>query len=234
MTLAKDGVEISVTVSAACRNRAVPLIWIEIPPELHRGSSAVGVQVQALGREPSPEDPDCLTAVARDEAGRAQGYLHLVPCYGPEPGYSLDQMRRRPETPNGLVEWMVATTTLELGRRGVGRFSLNFSFLGALFRPETRLSPLQRLEVAVARRLNPFFQIERLHDFNAKFFPEWAPRYIYYEPPLSLPRVALAYLEAEAFLRLPLIGARSRFRARPERLGPEAPAARPETAASAG
>src|SRR5207248_2510308 len=54
-----------------------------------------------LGRRPSPDDPDCVTVVARDAQGRAQAYLHLVPCYGPKPGYSVDQMRRRPSTPNG-------------------------------------------------------------------------------------------------------------------------------------
>ena len=137
--------------------------------------------------------------------GTAQGYLHLVPCYGTLRGYSLDQMRRHRETPNGLSEWMVARTTQELARRGVVRFSLNFAFLGALFREDTPLTFVQRLEVALARRLNPFFQIESLQWFNAKFSPMWSPRYIYSEPPLSFPRVALAYLESEAFLRLPLL-----------------------------
>jgi lysyl-tRNA synthetase class 2 len=168
----------------------------------------------ALDREPSPRDPDCLTVVARDEAGVARGYLHLVPCYGPDHGYSLDQMRRRQGAPSGLTEWMIARTTQELAGRGARRFSLNFAFLGGLFGSETRLTPLQRVEAALARRLNPFFQIESLRDFNAKFFPAWIPRYIYYEPPLGLPRVALAYLEAEAFLRLPIVGVRARFRRR--------------------
>ncbi len=154
----------------------------------------------ALGRAPSPLDPGCITVVARDGEGRAQGYLHLVPCVGDEPGYSLDQMRRRPGTPNGLTEWMIATTGLLLGERGFARFSLNFAFLGALFREDARMSLGQRLEAAIARRLNPFFQIERLQSFNAKFAPRWVPRYIFYEVPLSFPRVALAYLEAETVL----------------------------------
>ena len=168
----------------------------------------------ALGEPQELDDPDCLTVVARDGAGGVQGYLHLVPCYGSAPGMSLDQMRRRPDTPNGLTEWMVARTTQELGHRHMARFSLNFAFLGGLFRERTELSPLQRCETAVAQRLNPFFQIESLHHFNAKFFPEWHPRYIYYEARMSFPRVALAYLEAEAFLRLPLIGMRGRLRER--------------------
>jgi len=169
----------------------------------------------ALDEPLQVDDPDCLTVVARDRTGRAQGYLHLVPCYGSEPGMSLDQMRRRPDTPNGLTEWMVARTAQELGRRGLARLSLNFAFLGGLFRERSGLTPMQRVEVAAAQRLNPYFQIESLHHFNAKFFPRWHSRYIYYEAPLSFPRVALAYLEAEAFLRLPLIGMRGRLRGEP-------------------
>lgn len=181
----------------------------------------------ALGEAAATRDPDCLTVVARDADGRAQAYLHLVPCYGAEPGFSLDQMRRRPDTPNGLTEWMVARTAEELGRRDVARLSLNFAFLGGLFRQRDDLSRLQRMEVGVAQRLNPFFQIESLQHFNAKFFPAWHPRYIYYEAPLSFPRVALAYLEAEAFLRLPIIGLRGKLRGRlpqrpvePDRIAP--------------
>ena len=168
----------------------------------------------SLGRGPSPLDPDCLTVVARDTDGRAQGYLHLVPCFGSEPGYSLDEMRRRPTTPNGLTEWMVAQAIRELAKRDCTRLSLNFALLGELFRSESKLSPWQRVELAIVRRLNPFFQIESLHDFNAKFFPSWVPRYIYYEAATGFPRVVLAYLEAEAFTRLPFIGVRARLRER--------------------
>jgi lysyl-tRNA synthetase class 2 len=125
----------------------------------------------SLDRLPSLADQDALTVVARDPDGRAQGYLHLVPCYGEAPGYSLDQMRRRTDTPNGLTEWMVAETALELGRRGIARFSLNFAVRGKLFDGSAPLTTLERGEAALLRRLNPFFQIERLRDFNAKFFP---------------------------------------------------------------
>jgi lysyl-tRNA synthetase, class II len=179
----------------------------------------------SLGRLPSPQDPDALTVVARDPRGRAQGYLHLVPCYGESPGYSLDQMRRRPDTMNGLTEWMIARTALELARRGCVRFSLNFTVRGRLFDEGWRLSPVQRLEARVLGWLNPFFQIERLHRFNQKFSPSWRPRYVYYEAPISLPRVLLAYLEAEALVRLPLIGARGRLRT--QSMGESRPTSRP-------
>jgi lysyl-tRNA synthetase class 2 len=118
---------------------------------------------------------------------------------------------------------MVAQTALELARRGCARFSLNFTVRRRLFIEEARLSVVQRMEAAVLGWLNPFFQIERLGHFNEKFSPTWRPRYIYYEAPIGLPRVLLAYLEAEALLRMPLIGDRARLKARLL----EGPSARP-------
>ena len=54
--------------------------------------------------------------------------------------------------------------------------------------------------------INPFFQIKSLHDFNAKFDPEWLPRVLAYRRAVDLPRVGLLYAGAEGFLALPGIG----------------------------
>ena len=54
--------------------------------------------------------------------------------------------------------------------------------------------------------LNPYFQIKSLHDFNAKFDPEWLPRVLAYRHAVDLPRVGLLYAGAEGFLSLPVVG----------------------------
>ena len=46
-------------------------------------------------------------------------------------------------------------------------------------------------------------QIESLYRFNAKFSPIWEPRFVCYRRAADMPRVALAALEAEAFLVRP-------------------------------
>jgi lysyl-tRNA synthetase class 2 len=138
-----------------------------------------------------------LVVVARDEHDAIRGVLHFVPCYGRD-AVSLSFMRRDPGTPNGLTEFLVARAAELLGERGVAEMSLNFAAFAKWMH-----SPARRLERALGRLIalgNPFFQIESLYRFNAKFFPRWEPRYLVYEGALGLPRAGLAALWAEGQL----------------------------------
>ena len=110
-------------------------------------------------------------------------------------------MRRDPETPNGLTEFLVARGLEQLRERGVEEASLNFAAF-ARFIHDPR-GPLQRLLGRGLLLADAFFQIERLHRFNAKFFPRWEPRYLMYERALCLPRVGLAALWVEGQLPKP-------------------------------
>ena len=51
--------------------------------------------------------------------------------------------------------------------------------------------------------LSRWFQIESLYRFNVKFRPIWEPRFVVFRQTRDIPRIALAALEAEAFLVLP-------------------------------
>ena len=156
------------------------------------------MSLDALRRE---DHGDSLVVVGRDSDGRIRGFLHFAPSYG-RPAVSLSLMRRDRETPNGLTEFLVAKAIELLRERGVEEISLNFSVFARQIHEPRRLA-----ERAVGRMLlfaDSFFQIERLHRFNAKFFPRWEPRYLVYERRLGLPRVGLAALWAEGQLPKPL------------------------------
>jgi len=134
---------------------------------------------------------------ARDAERRIRAFVHVVPSYG-RAAMSLSLMRRDRDTPNGLMEFVVVRAIEVLRDRGVKELSLNFA---AFARWLTR--PGDRTERALGRAIslaNPFFQIESLHSFSAKFGPRWEPRYLVYERRRELPRVGLAALRIEGQL----------------------------------
>ena len=152
----------------------------------------------------SEHDADTLVLLARDESDPdrpIRGVLHFVPCYG-RAAMSLSFMRRDPGTPNGLTEFMVVKAIELLRERGVEEMSLNFAAFAKWLHSPQRVS-----ERALGKLIalgNPFFQIESLYRFNAKFFPRWEPRYLVYEGALGLPRAGLAAMWAEGQLPKPL------------------------------
>jgi lysyl-tRNA synthetase class 2 len=143
--------------------------------------------------------PGTVLALAEDADGVVGGFLHLAPspAYG---GWSLSTMSRRPDTPNGLMEFLIAETAQWAREQGASELSLNFCALTAW---------RDRRLLRVADR---FFQLERLHSFSRKFHPVWRPRYLCVERLSDLPLVGLAYLHLEQLLVLPRPGRVSHFR----------------------
>jgi lysyl-tRNA synthetase, class II len=143
--------------------------------------------------------PGTVLALAEDADGRVGGFLHLAPSPAGG-GWSLSAMRRRPDAPNGLTEFLVVETLAWARQAGATELSLNFCALTDYLAPERVTTPARR---AVRRGLllaDNVFQLERLYAFNRKFFPEWRRRYICVERLTDLPAVGLAYLHAESLL----------------------------------
>jgi lysyl-tRNA synthetase, class II len=192
-------------------------------PELDEGTIERVEEVVELGRQGAPErgfsmamdslqgehDAETLVVLARDEAGVIRGVLHFVPCYG-RAAVSLSFMRRDPATPNGLTEFLVVQAIELLRERGIDELSLNFAaFAKWMHSPEKLLERWLGKLIALG---NPFFQIESLYRFNAKFFPRWEPRFLVYEGTFGLPRAGIAALWAEGQLPKPRIGRASTVR----------------------
>ncbi len=145
---------------------------------------------------------DTVVVFARDEQDEIRGVLHFVPCYR-RAAMSLSFMRRDPATPNGLMEYMVVRAVEMLRERGLEEVSLNFAaFAKWMHSPESRAERALAKVIALG---NPFFQIESLYRFNAKFFPRWEPRYLVYEGRFGLPRASIAALWAEGQLWKPAL-----------------------------
>ena len=152
------------------------------------------------------KNSEFLLCIALDEKGRPGGFLRIVPAYGDDFGYTLDLMRHRPEAPNGMTEYLIAKTATALGGEGIDRLSMNFAMWGKLYEDGVQFGFGERMAKKAVDVLNPFFQIKSLHDFNAKFSPQWLSRMLVFEELTDLPRVGLLYAGAEGFLSLPGVG----------------------------
>jgi lysyl-tRNA synthetase class 2 len=147
---------------------------------------------------------DSVVVLARDPGGEVRGLLHFVPCYR-RAAMSLSFMRRDPETPNGLTEFLVARGVELLRERdpALEEISLNFAAFARWMHSPERLH--ERVLGRLVALANPFFQIESLYRFNAKFFPRWEPRYLVCRGKLGFPRVGLAAMWVEGQLPKPRV-----------------------------
>jgi lysyl-tRNA synthetase len=178
----------------------------EISEMWRKGAPERGFTME-LGEDVVGELHDFVLAVARGADGTPAGFLRFVPAYSADDmGYSLDLMRRKPDSVNGLTEYLIANAALALGEQGVKRLSLNFAAWGRLLDSAGDAGLGGRIQRAVARGLNPFFQIQSLRDFNQKFDPEWLPRSMVVDDVGDLPKVALLYASVEGFLDVPVVG----------------------------
>jgi lysylphosphatidylglycerol synthetase-like protein (DUF2156 family) len=159
-----------------------------------------------LGRIFDPLDRGLLLAVASAPDGKPVAFCQFVPAPGID-GYSLDLMRRdNGDHPNGLFDFILIRTIEHLKLEGYKHLGLNFAMLRAVLAGETGDGLSRKLERWLIRRMSDSMQIESLWRFNAKFDPEWLPRYVVWDSAEQSLAAALAIAKAESFWELPLIG----------------------------
>ena len=156
----------------------------------------------ALGRIGALGDDDCVLATATED-GVVRAVLQLVP-WGSD-GLSLDLMQRDKSAQPGLNDFLITETIKAASNLGVKRISLNFAVFRAALERGERIGagPVLRAWRSVLIFMSKWFQIESLYKFNAKFCPVWQPRFFVFPSTKDAPRIALAALEAEAFLVWP-------------------------------
>jgi lysyl-tRNA synthetase class 2 len=167
-----------------------------------RGSPTERGFSMALGRIGARDDNDCVLVTAT-ENGVVRALLQLVP-WGAD-GLSLDLMRRDKSAQPGLNDFLITETIKAATGLGVKRISLNFAMFRAALERGERIGagPVLKAWRSVLIFMSKWFQIESLYKFNAKFSPVWQPRFFVFPGTKDAPRIALAALEAEAFLVWP-------------------------------
>jgi lysylphosphatidylglycerol synthetase-like protein (DUF2156 family) len=173
--------------------------WVKTKGGAERGFS------MTLGRLPREEDADTRIMVAT-EGTRVLGFLTFVPVFGSQ-GWSLDMMRRRMDTPNGLTEFMVMQAARTLREQGFEYMSLNFASLSCTKNSIPEPKVLSSLRRFLFRNLSSVYQLKSLYQFNAKFDPEWSSRYLVYSDLMRTPKVIMAVVQAEDPIKVSTVAA---------------------------
>ncbi|MEK0306367.1 bifunctional lysylphosphatidylglycerol flippase/synthetase MprF [Bifidobacterium favimelis] len=147
---------------------------------------------------------------AIDDGGQVLGVTSWMPTYrqGKVIGWTLDFMRHRTDSPNGIMEFLIARMAERLRDDG----SVEFMSLSAA--PLAGMDPsegedegvgyhrsqgtefLQHALTLVADILEPAYGFRSLFFFKRKFQPSEHPVYICYPNPAALVQIGLAVVEA--------------------------------------
>lgn len=211
-----EGFRLDVPALRNVRQAAKRATNFGVTTEVRRGADlgadevAALAEVARLGREGAGEQgfsmsysdasfggrPECVLVLARDKGGGIAGFQRYAPCQG-DRTLSLDVMRRRPGSPNGVNERMIVDLIAWCRENGVERLSLNFAtFRDLMDRGDARKGH-QRVAYWMVHRLDRWIQVESLYRFNAKFRPEWLGRWVALRSYRDLPWVLVAALKAE-------------------------------------
>ncbi|BDI28091.1 hypothetical protein CCAX7_001420 [Capsulimonas corticalis] len=136
---------------------------------------------------------DSRLFLARDAATRrVLAFVTFVPIYGGSDvaakhgvaGWGLDLMRRRGESPNGVMEFLIASAAAAFQQEGALSMSLGLSPLAdSEMEDEEECGEsewLARLRALIFDKFNQFYNFKGLNAFKAKFAPQWQSRYLVY------------------------------------------------------
>ncbi|HEY1733549.1 MAG TPA: phosphatidylglycerol lysyltransferase domain-containing protein, partial [Acidimicrobiales bacterium] len=153
---------------------------VELMGKNRRGDQERGFSMM-LGRLFDQRDTGLLLTVVYGPDGQPAAMCQFVPSAAIR-GFSLDLMRRDPgEHPNGLLDYALCSTIDHLRQRGQHGLSLNFAAMRSTLEGESGDGLTQRVERWALRRMSGVLPIESLWRFNAKYEPDWLPRYVVYD-----------------------------------------------------
>lgn len=141
-------------------------------------------------------DPDYLRSTRvlalRDETTqRIAAFVNIIPSYRSDIG-NFDLMRRRPDSPNGTMDYLFVKL-IELFRgEGFTGMTLGFAPLSNITGDQLSARALRTLY----QRGGKAFNFQGLRAFKDKWSPSWEPRSLAYQTGADLPVVALAISRA--------------------------------------
>jgi phosphatidylglycerol lysyltransferase len=170
----------------------------------------------SLGTLSSLADPDIVVGLALARDGRLEAFVSWLPV-PMHRAWTLDLMRRRPESTYGVIEALIVRSIEEACSRGLAEVSLGMT--PRIIASEVPRG-LQRALRAMFWGLDRFQRRRMLQRYKEKFGPRWEERYLVVPSMATLPEVMVALVRAHVS-RLELRGLGFALRGRLWRPRPE-------------
>jgi lysylphosphatidylglycerol synthetase-like protein (DUF2156 family) len=156
-----------------------------------------------LGGLDELRDPAVRLMLAIDADDRVHAVTSWLPSFrdGVVVGWTLDFMRRRPDSMNGVMEFLIAQTATAMSLQPEIEFlSLSAAPLaqtGGTGDLQQQGSSLAARTLAfIGRALEPVYGFTSLLAFKRKFQPEFHPLFMAFPDPVALPTIGLALARA--------------------------------------
>ncbi|MEG3615292.1 DUF2156 domain-containing protein [Isoptericola haloaureus] len=165
--------------------RAISAAWL--------GDSDLPEMAFTLGGLREASDPAVRIGLAVDADGRVHGVTSWLPVHAPGGkvvGWTLDVMRRAPDSFRYTMELLIASALTAFRDEGALEVSLSGSPLARSGdeEPEGIDAVLDQLSTT----LEPLYGFSSLHRFKLKFQPRSVPLYLVVPDPAALPLVGIA------------------------------------------
>lgn len=166
------------------------------------GEKALPEMGFTLGGVDELVDPRVKLLYAVDTDGKVLGVTSWLPTYenGKVVGWTLDFMRHRTDSVNGIMEFLIARMAERLRDEGEVRFmSLSAAPLAGMSgegHEQGESAVLDHVLQMVADIMEPAYGFHSLFRFKLKFHPDEAKVYICYPDPAKLPQISLAVAQA--------------------------------------
>lgn len=134
--------------------------------------------------------------LARDGSGACVAFLAAVPIYA-RGGWYFQDFVRRPDAPNGTVEFLVHAAMEALREEGARLATMGAAPLAGLEKEQPPLRWLHRSLRFAYDHLDAFYPFQSLTEYKAKFGPHWwEPKYLVFRPRRIRARLFFSVLKA--------------------------------------
>lgn len=150
-----------------------------------------------LGGVDELRDPAVRLMLAIDDTGRVHAVTSWLPTYrqGAVVGWTLDFMRRRPDSSPGVMEFVIAEAATRMRDDGIEFLSLSGAPLAHTANLEDAAG-IDRILGYLSSSLEPVYGFRSLLAFKRKFQPEFHPLLMAYPDPAALPSIGIALTRA--------------------------------------